>query len=70
MILNAGTEPVGTFQCIECGRIWDGSELRYRKLPDGRRYYYCYTITCEASVKKINDEPKPGPHRNVVHEAI
>jgi hypothetical protein len=25
---------------------------------------------CEASVEKINDEPKPGPHRKVVHEAI
>jgi len=55
-------KPIGTYKCIVCGGIWDGSELYidpspvYRLAPGPR--WTCGNLFCGANVFKISDKPK------------
>ncbi len=51
------SKPIGTYQCVICARIWDGSEL-YEDPTSTAIRWTCGDLTCGANVRKISDEPK------------
>lgn len=50
-------KPTGTFECLACGRIWDGSEL-FGDPKSTAPKWECGNLFCGGSVKKISDKPK------------
>lgn len=63
VVSRLGTEkPSGNFQCVVCGRIWNGSELYHDPMSTAVRWT-CGDLTCGANVRKVNEkitEPKFG----------
>ena len=50
-------KPKGTYKCVACGKIWDGSELYQDPRNIGGRWS-CGDLFCGANVIKISDNPK------------
>jgi hypothetical protein len=50
-------KPIGTFQCVACNEIWDGSKLIQDPKTIGDNWT-CGDPFCGANVVKISDDPK------------
>lgn len=51
-------KPKGTFKCMACGTIYDGSELEWDHCRGIMGSWTCGNILCSASVLRISDKPK------------
>ncbi|GAG30010.1 unnamed protein product [marine sediment metagenome] len=53
--MPADGKPKGTYQCLACGKLWDGSELFDDPMVTGR-HWTCGDLFCGASVRKVSDK--------------
>ncbi|MFA6099230.1 MAG: hypothetical protein WCV50_06870 [Patescibacteria group bacterium] len=54
-LLLDSEKPIGTFRCVVCQSLWDGSQL----MASSRSYgFRCGNPFCGACVRKISDKPK------------
>lgn len=52
-------QPVGTFKCVLCDHVWDGSELILDPMST-HEHWTCGDAFCGANVVKISNEPRQG----------
>ncbi|MFA5107111.1 MAG: hypothetical protein WC497_02145 [Patescibacteria group bacterium] len=50
-------KPTGTYQCVVCDHLWDGSQLYQDPQSLGGKRWTCGDIRCGGNVKKISDQP-------------
>ena len=67
----------GTFNCLKCGNLWDGSELRRSTKPPTSVYeptewvWSCGFFFCCHEVEKVSGDPLPeDQRRNRQHPPI
>ncbi len=58
-------KPIGTFRCVGCEEIWDGSEL-YDDPRSIGKHMTCGNSFCGANVQKISDFPKSEYERQKI----
>lgn len=51
-------KPIGTYQCVACKKVWDGSETYRDSQSIGAQRLTCGDLFCGAIVRRISELPK------------